>query len=83
MPSVVKSAGWSGCGTPDGTITVLTGKIEMGQGARAELTQAAAEEMRAPAGISISFLPDLTILRTCSANMKTGDIGVLQKMPKI
>jgi isoquinoline 1-oxidoreductase len=32
----------------DGTITVLTGKIEMGQGARTELTQAAAEELRVP-----------------------------------
>jgi isoquinoline 1-oxidoreductase subunit beta len=30
----------------DATITVLTGKIEMGQGARTELTQAAAEELR-------------------------------------
>ncbi len=29
----------------DGVVTVLTGKIEMGQGARAELTQAAAEEL--------------------------------------
>jgi isoquinoline 1-oxidoreductase len=33
----------------DGTITVMTGKVECGQGARAELTQAAAEEMRVPA----------------------------------
>jgi len=32
----------------DGAITVLTGKIEMGQGARAELTQSAAEELRVP-----------------------------------
>jgi len=32
----------------DGAITVLTGKIEMGQGARAELSQAAAEELRVP-----------------------------------
>jgi isoquinoline 1-oxidoreductase len=32
----------------DGTITVLTGKVECGQGARAELTQAAAEELRLP-----------------------------------
>ncbi|MBM4032684.1 MAG: isoquinoline 1-oxidoreductase [Planctomycetes bacterium] len=32
----------------DGAITVLTGKVEMGQGARAELTQAAAEELRVP-----------------------------------
>ena len=30
---------------PDGTITVLTGKVEVGQGSRAELTQAAAEEL--------------------------------------
>ena len=33
----------------DGTITVLAGKVEMGQGARAELTQAAAEELFVPA----------------------------------
>lgn len=32
----------------DGTITVLTGKIEMGQGARTQLTQAAAEELHVP-----------------------------------
>ncbi len=32
----------------DGTITVLTGKVEAGQGSRAELTQAAAEELRVP-----------------------------------
>jgi len=30
----------------DGTIFVMTGKVEEGQGARAELTQAAAEELR-------------------------------------
>ena len=30
----------------DGTITALSGKVEEGQGARAELTQAAAEELR-------------------------------------
>ena len=30
----------------DGAITVMTGKVEGGQGARAELTQAAAEELR-------------------------------------
>jgi len=34
----------------DGTITVLTGKVELGQGARTEITQAAAEELRAPLG---------------------------------
>lgn len=32
----------------DGSITVMTGKVEAGQGARAELTQAAAEELRVP-----------------------------------
>ncbi|MGO8704822.1 MAG: molybdopterin cofactor-binding domain-containing protein [Candidatus Brocadiia bacterium] len=32
----------------DGTITVMTGKVEGGQGARAELTQAAAEELGLP-----------------------------------
>jgi isoquinoline 1-oxidoreductase subunit beta len=32
----------------DGTLTVLTGKVEAGQGARAELTQAAAEELCVP-----------------------------------
>ncbi len=34
----------------DGLITLLTGKVECGQGARAEITQAAAEELRVPAG---------------------------------
>ncbi|WP_428937947.1 molybdopterin cofactor-binding domain-containing protein [Fontivita pretiosa] len=32
----------------DGAITVMTGKVEGGQGARAQLTQAAAEELRIP-----------------------------------
>jgi len=32
----------------DGTITALSGKVEEGQGPRAELTQAAAEELRVP-----------------------------------
>ena len=32
----------------DGIVTVMTGKVEGGQGARAELTQAAAEELRLP-----------------------------------
>ena len=32
----------------DGSITVLTGKVEGGQGARAELSEAAAEELRVP-----------------------------------
>jgi isoquinoline 1-oxidoreductase len=32
----------------DGIVTVMAGKVEIGQGARAELTQAAAEELRVP-----------------------------------
>ena len=32
----------------DGTISVMTGKVEEGQGARAQLSQAAAEELRVP-----------------------------------
>src|ERR1700736_5926070 len=34
----------------DSRITVLTGKVEVGQNARTALTQAVAEELRAPAG---------------------------------
>jgi isoquinoline 1-oxidoreductase len=34
----------------DGTITVMAGKVEAGQGARTELSQAAAEELRVPLG---------------------------------
>ncbi len=34
----------------DGTITVMTGKVEEGQGPRAQLTQAAAEELRVSVG---------------------------------
>src|SRR5688500_11016111 len=33
---------------PDGAITVMTGKVECGQGSRAQITQAAAEELRVP-----------------------------------
>ena len=32
----------------DGIVTVMTGKVELGQGARTEITQAAAEELRIP-----------------------------------
>jgi isoquinoline 1-oxidoreductase len=32
----------------DGVITVMTGKVECGQGSRAQITQAAAEELRVP-----------------------------------
>lgn len=48
----------------DGIITVMTGKVECGQGARAQLTQAAAEELRvAPESVRLvmadtSLVPD-------------------------
>jgi len=42
----------------DGAITVMTGKVEGGQGARAELTQAAAEELRVPAGRILLVMGD-------------------------
>src|ERR1022692_2691039 len=38
----------------DGTITLMAGKVEAGQGSRAELSQAAAEELRVPIGRILS-----------------------------
>lgn len=46
----------------DGTVTVLSGKVEMGQGARAELTQAAAEELRLPADRVVMILGDTGVV---------------------
>src|SRR5205823_1945999 len=46
----------------DGSITVLAGKVEAGQGARAELTQAAAEELRVPADKVQMILADTTLV---------------------
>ena len=46
----------------DGTITVLSGKIEMGQGARAELSQAAAEELRVPIDQIRMLLADTSLV---------------------
>src|SRR5258708_18559461 len=46
----------------DGAITVLAGKVEGGQGSRAELTQAAAEELRvAPSAIGL-ILADTSVV---------------------
>jgi len=42
----------------DGTITVMTGKVEEGQGSRAELTQAAAEELRVNADMIRLIMSD-------------------------
>ena len=46
----------------DGTITVMAGKVEGGQGARAELTQAAAEELRVPASQVQMILADTELV---------------------
>jgi CO/xanthine dehydrogenase Mo-binding subunit len=46
----------------DGSITVMAGKVEGGQGARAELTQAAAEELRVPASQVQMILADTELV---------------------
>ena len=46
----------------DGSITVMAGKVEGGQGARAELTQAAAEELRVPASQVQMILADTSLV---------------------
>src|SRR5258706_11060934 len=46
----------------DGLITLLTGKVECGQGARAEITQAAAEELRVPASRVTLVMADTALV---------------------
>ncbi|HEY1490060.1 MAG TPA: molybdopterin cofactor-binding domain-containing protein, partial [Verrucomicrobiae bacterium] len=46
----------------DGIITVMSGKVEGGQGARAEFTQAAAEELRVPASQVQMVLSDTAVV---------------------
>lgn len=46
----------------DGTITVLAGKVEGGQGARGELSQAAAEELGAPVSRIQMVLADTAVV---------------------
>ena len=46
----------------DGALTVLTGKVECGQNARGELTQAAAEELRVPPGQVKLVMADTAIV---------------------
>lgn len=46
----------------DGSITVLAGKVEAGQGARAELLQAAAEELRVPVARVQMILADTGVV---------------------
>src|SRR5256885_5975852 len=46
----------------DGSITLLTGKVECGQGARAEITQAAAEELCVPASRITLIMADTALV---------------------
>ena len=46
----------------DGIITVMTGKVEMGQGSRAELTQCAAEELRVPVSQVTLLMADTSLV---------------------
>ncbi|MGE5611749.1 MAG: molybdopterin cofactor-binding domain-containing protein [Bacillota bacterium] len=46
----------------DGTVTVMTGKIEMGQGARVELAQAAAEELHLQASQIHMIMGDTSLV---------------------
>jgi isoquinoline 1-oxidoreductase len=61
----------------DGTITVMTGKVEGGQGARTELSQAAAEELRVPLGriqlvmADTSLVPDDGITAGSGSTLRT------------
>ena len=46
----------------DGTITVMTGKVEEGQGSRAQLTQAAAEELRVDVAKIVLVMADTALV---------------------
>jgi CO/xanthine dehydrogenase Mo-binding subunit len=46
----------------DGIVTVMTGKVECGQGSRAEITQAAAEELRLPAERILLIMADTSLV---------------------
>jgi len=45
----------------DGSITVMTGKVEVGQGSRAQLTQAAAEELKVTSGDITLIMADTAL----------------------
>jgi CO/xanthine dehydrogenase Mo-binding subunit len=47
---------------PDGTVTVLSSKVEVGQGSRTQLTQAAAEELRLPVAQIEMILADSSVV---------------------
>lgn len=65
----------------DGTITVMSGKVEGGQGARAELTQAAAEELRVPASQIRMILADTGL--TPDDGMTAGSATTPRTVPAV
>ena len=65
----------------DGTITVMSGKVEGGQGARAELTQAAAEELRIPASQIQMVLADTGL--TPDDGMTAGSATTPRTVPAV
>lgn len=65
----------------DGTITVMTGKVEEGQGARAELSQAAAEELRVPVGKIHLIMADTALVP--NDGMTAGSQTTPQVYPQI
>ena len=52
---------------PEGNITLLTGKVECGQGIRTTLTQVAAEELKVPASRVRLLMGDTRWCRTMAA----------------
>src|SRR5690242_9549737 len=65
----------------DGTITVLCGKVEGGQGARTELSQAAAEELRVPLERIQMLLADTSL--TPDDGMTAGSGSTPRTVPAI
>ncbi len=67
----------------DGTITVMTGKVEEGQGARAQLTLAAAEELRVSADRIRLIMADTALVpddgMTAGSRTTSGTVPALRR----
>jgi CO/xanthine dehydrogenase Mo-binding subunit len=67
----------------DGTITVMTGKVELGQGARTEITQAAAEELHVSADQIRTVMADTDLVPddgvTAGSRTTPGTIPAVRK----
>ena len=59
----------------DGVITVMSSKVECGQGVRAELTQAAAEELRVPYEQVRMILADTAVVPDDGGTAGSGSDG--------